>query len=222
MIFTRPIKYIVIITILSLMALIYLFLGLKVSLILVISLILWLILGFIAIAIKMALKNKRVIDDKSSIREYFDNFDSNNPMGIIDATPRYIEIGLEKKKVLCVKPLRGKQVARLCVMFAKTLDKLKGNNLTFEDTGMLLSQVIEACEDDFFMALAYVLFYSQRDNTNVDDMDEMLGVKEMHSLLMDAPMTQLADLLSIIMIQNDIRRTIDNFSMLSDRLKKKA
>jgi hypothetical protein len=182
-----------------------------------------LLLAWIAIGIVFLLYERRKAKkDVSAVREYFKGVDASHPMAIIDKTPRTIELeGQNEKRVYTIRPLRGKHVARLCVRFAKTLDKLKDNNLDFEDTGALLGQVIEACEEDFFMSLAYVVYYSDKyeDDTEAQ---EIKNVKDTFKFLMECPMDSISDLLNIILMQNDISKTFKSFQLLSDKIKKKV
>lgn len=160
--------------------------------------------------------SKQMALDKQSIKAYFEKFNSNNPIAVIDETPRLVEIGGEEsKRQYLIRPLKYRQITRLCILFAKTLGKMKDQKINLDDADVLLPQIIELCEDDFFLALTYILFFS-KEQGELDEMQIKAGIDaEYEFIKSNATLNQLSNILSIIVMQNDIKNALASFGRLA-------
>ena len=67
-------------------------------------------------------RRKRIKKRDSAIRGYLRNFGQDEKLAIIDETPREVFIG---NRFYLLKPLKYRQYTRLCVLFARTLQKMQ-------------------------------------------------------------------------------------------------
>ncbi len=182
-------------------------------------------LGFITLMIGVfrAFKKRREIargEDDNVIRQYFKLYDSDHKLAIIDATPRPVVIGSGKTaKTFLLKPLKYRQVTKLCIMFAKILEKLHNEKLDLSQADMVIGKLVELCEDDFFRGLAFILYFSEHAKED-DDKKVALGVEKLFVYIKDnAELSQLTRCLEIIIMQNDVERALNSFGRLA--IKKK-
>lgn len=162
-----------------------------------------------------SLKKKKKEDIKKNddfIRMYFASYGADGQMAILDESPRPVNIG---DRFYLLKPLKYRQITRLCVQFARTLEKLQGMNLDLTNADAIIGDVIAACEDDFFIALSYVLYFSKYEK---EDNEEtiMQGVKKEFEYLKDnVNLMELSRCLEVIVMQNDIKRALDSFGRMN-------
>ena len=179
--------------------------------------------GFMAGLVRTNTAKKIQKRESTAIREYFKNYNKQNTLAIIDETPRPLLIGEGKDAMLfTLRPLKYRQVTRLCVLFAHTLDKLQGTNLDLSDGNKLMGDIVEHCEEDFFRALAIVLYYS-RNPKEEDEGRVALGVQDTLNFLKDnITLQQMTMALDIIIMQNDIQKALESFGRYNTSGKKKA
>lgn len=190
------------------------------------------ILGIVSIAawglIQLFLIRLKKNKDDDKIRNYFKEFNSDDSIAVLDETPRYIEIGDGRSKIYyLLKPLKYRQYTRLCVLFAKTLEKLQKANIDLEKADELVGQIIEHCEDDFYRALAYILYYSKiieyEENEQTELVKEVEGVTNTYKHIKKcATLKQITVVLEVLFMQNDIHRAIKGFGRISLTDKKKV
>ena len=154
------------------------------------------------------------------VKQYFKAYDSDSPLAIVDTTPRLVEIGdgvYRRRYVL--RPLKYRQVTRICVLFAKTLEKLNVQNIDLADADKTIGQVIETCEEDFFRAMAYVLYYSANE-AEQDELRLLAGVDSVFNHLKGhITLDQMTSILEVVKMQNDIERALSSFKRLSSKKK---
>lgn len=84
----------------------------------------------------------------------------------------------------------------------------------------MIGTVIEHCEEDFFKALAYVLYYSKNPKED-DELIVVAGVAETFDYLKDnITLQDMTNILEIIIMQNDIKSAIKSFGRIGDSKKK--
>lgn len=161
-------------------------------------------------------ENKR-IKDESVVRKYFNQFDENNKLAIIDETPRLAKVG---SRLYTLKPLKYRQVTKLCVLFAKVLEKLQQENLDLNKADEMIGKLTELCEEEFFRALAFILYFSENEKASDDKLIAISVNKTFEYLKDNITLAQITNLLEIIIMQNDVQRAIESFGRLA--LKKKV
>jgi len=150
----------------------------------------------------------------SAVRGYLQNFKEGEKLAIIDETPREVFIG---DRFYLLKPLKYRQYTRLCILFAKTLQKLQEKGIAYENADNLIGIVTENVEDDFFRAVAIVLFFSNNQN-EVDEKKVFEGMQKEYDFIKEnATVDQISRILEIIMIQNDIERALKAFGLASKK-----
>lgn len=184
------------------------------------------VVSFIALSILFYLRTKtkvkvRIKKDRTAIKEYFKEVTEANALAIIDETPRMVELGTgNSKRVFVIRPLKYRQVTRLCILFAHTLEKLQKTNIDLSDPESVVGQVVEHCEDDFFKSLSYILYYSQWPN-EVNDIVVGEGAREiLNYLKSNITLDQMSMLLEVVAMQNDIQRALKSFGRLNTSKKK--
>ena len=174
-------------------------------------------------ALKAKAISKIMLKQSSSVRKYFENYSQAGGIAVIDETPRTLVIGDNADaKTFLIRPLKYRQVTRLCVLFAHTLDKMQGVDINIKDSKGLMGTIVEHCEEDFFRALAIVLYYSQ----NPKEEDETVvaeGVRDLFAWMKDnITLTQMTQALDIIIMQNDIHKALESFGRYNLTAKKKV
>lgn len=167
-------------------------------------------------------KVKKAKED-SLVKAYFERFDANDPLAVIDETPRSLEFGEGlKKRTYLLKPLKYRQVTRLCVLFAHVLEKLHKEQLDLNNADMMIGKIIEMCEDDFFKALSHILYFSKNEKEDNEETIAKGVINEFQFIKDEATLAQLTKALETIVMQNDIKRALEGFGRLSLGGKKKA
>ena len=161
-------------------------------------------------------KRKRIKKRDSKIRDYLRNFKDGDKLEIIDETPREVFVG---DRFYLLKPLKYRQYTRLCILFAKMLQKLSDAGVEVTSGSDVIGDSMEVLEDDYFRALSLVLYFSN--NGNEDDEKKIYAgmQKEYEYMKQNATLEQIARVLEVIQIQNDIDRALKAFGLLG---KKKA
>jgi hypothetical protein len=159
-------------------------------------------------------KTDKVKENDSQVRQYFERFNGDSALAIVDETPRPVFIG---DKEYWLKPLKYRQITRICVLFAQLLEKLQAKGIDLTNADNFFAKIIETSEDDFFVAVAYVLYFSEKPDD--DDMDSIKqGVDNTYIYLKNnATLNQLGRVLEVIFLQNDIKRALDGFSRFSKK-----
>ena len=179
------------------------------------SVILLLIYAYIKfVAFRIELKKKKIKSKDKGVRDYLKHFSDGERLEIIDETPRTIFVG---DKFYLLQPLKYRQFTRLCILLGKTADLLAKKGVDFNDTENFASNVLEHVEDDFFKAVAIVLYFSK----NQQEQNETTiyeGMKiEYDYLVENATLDEISRILEVIMIQNDIQRALKSFGNLNKK-----
>jgi hypothetical protein len=176
------------------------------------------VLGLLSIwgkKIAIKFKKKKIKKEDRKLRKYLMEFNENK-LEVIDETPREVYIG---DRFYVLKPLKYRQFTRICILMAKTLEKLGGLNIDMTQLDSHIGKVIEHSEDDFFKLLAYVLYFSNNENED-RDIKIIEGVEsEFLYLKNHAELEEITRLLEVIAIQNDIDRALKAFGVLAPKKK---
>lgn len=176
------------------------------------------VLGLLSIwgnKIATKFKKKKIKKEDRKLRKYLMEF-KDNKLEVVDETPREIYIG---DKFYILKPLKYRQFTRICILMAKTLEKLGGLSIDLTNIDAHIGTVIENSEDDFFKLLAYVLYFSNNENED-RDIAIVEGVeREFLYLKNHAKLEEITRLLEVIAIQNDIDRALGAFGLLAPKKK---
>ena len=161
-------------------------------------------------------KKKRIKKRDKNLRDYLKNFQEGEKLAIIDETPREVFIG---DRFYLLKPLKYRQYTRLCILFAHTLQNLQTKGINYEQADKFIGDVTENAEDDFFRAVAIVLYFSNNENeTNEKKIFEGMQ-KEYEYIKKHGTIDQISRVIEIVMIQNDVERALKAFGLVG---KKKA
>ena len=163
-----------------------------------------------------AVVKKRIKKDEKKLKElYFKDVNEKNPLLIIDETPRELMIG---DRIYILKPLKYRQFTRLCILLAQNLEKLKDQKIDLSKPELVIGQIVESSEEDFFKAAAIILYYSK--NENQPDSMHSQGIHDEFVYLKDhATLNELSRLLEVVALQNDIQRALNAFGMVNDKKK---
>ena len=166
---------------------------------------------------------KLIGNQSSAVRKYFEAYNTQDAIAVIDETPRTLVIGEgSEARTFIIRPLKYRQVTRLCVLFAHTMDKMQGMQIDLKDNKGLMGAIVDNCEEDFFRALAIVLYYSQNPKEE-DDAVVAEGVRDLFAWMKDnITLTQMTQALDIIIMQNDIHKAIESFGCYNLSGKKKV
>ena len=192
----------------------------KIYLYIFISILLTLLLLFFAIKIALLiLKTKNIkelnkVDNK--LREYFKDF-SKDKLAIIDETPVKVLLG---SNWYWITPLKYRQYTRLCIMFARVLEKLEGLNIDINDANKQIGDIVENSEHELFRMLACILFFTKYEYEERQEKINEGIQREYKNIVNNATIDQIARALEVIAMQNDITRAFKIFGIL--QVKKKA
>ena len=160
-------------------------------------------------------KKKKIKKEDRKLRKYLMEF-KDNKLEVVDETPRDVYIG---DRFYILKPLKYRQFTRICILMAKTLEKLGGLSIDMANIDAHIGTVIENSEDDFFKLLAYVLYFSNNENED-RDVEIVEGVEsEFLYLKNNAKLEEITRLLEVIAVQNDIDRALGAFGILAPKKK---
>lgn len=165
-------------------------------------------LGILIYWLSIKLKGKKVKRNDGFLREYFKDFDYDNKLAVIDETPREVQVG---SRFYLLKPLKYRQYTRICIMFAKVLQKIGESDISLENIDSRIGTVMEKSEEEFFKAMATVLYFS-REPYDDNDNSIIKGIQEEYEHFRDkATVDQVSRVLEVVMMQNDIDRALKAF-----------
>jgi len=159
-------------------------------------------------------KQKRIKKRDKQIRNYLRNFKDDDKLAIIDETPREVFVG---DRFYLLKPLKYRQYTRLCILFSKMLQKLHENGIEFTSPESAIGDSMEILEDDYFKAIALVLYYSNHEQEQTDKQVFDGMHKEYEYLRKNATLEQISRVLEVIQMQNDINRALQAFGLLGKK-----
>jgi hypothetical protein len=162
-------------------------------------------------------KIKRIKKRDLQIRNYLKGFKDEDKLAIIDETPREVFIG---ERFYLLKPLKYRQYTRLCILFSKMLQKLNEKGIDSGDVTSLIGESMAVLEDDYFRAIGLILYYSNHDQEETEVAAYEGIQKEYDYIRKHASLDQIARVLEVVQMQNDIERALKAFGLLGSSKKK--
>ena len=178
------------------------------------------IISFIIISILINMRDKRkkknIVKKDSEIRSYFNNAKYEGALPIIDETPMEVYVG---DRFYLLRPLKYRQITRVCVLFAHLLEKLQTLDLDLNDADKVIGEVIEHSEEEFFKALSLILYFSEHPYED-NEKTIIIGAKEEFEYLKDnININELSRVLEVLIKQNDIQRALEAFGRVNSKKK---
>ena len=166
---------------------------------------------------KLTDRKKHTIRERDKhLRAYLKNISQENKLGIIDETPREVFVG---NKFYMLQPLKYRQYTRLCIMLARSMQTLHDKGVDVTNIEANIGDIVENMEDDFFRAVAIVLFFSKERDVK-DERKIFEGMeREYQHLVENASMDEISRVLEVILAQNDIDRALKAFGLLGGKKK---
>lgn len=158
-------------------------------------------------------KKNKIKKNDEALRQYLKE-PTDEKLSIVDETPREAYIG---NSYYLLKPLKYRQYTRLCVLFADTLSKLQEMDVAPEEIGANLGSLITKTQDDFFKAIAYVLYFSKNPKEKDDNVITKGAELEFEYIRDNATLEEITRIMEIIIIQNDIERAMKSFGLFAGK-----
>ena len=162
------------------------------------------------------LRKRKIKKRDLQIRDYLQGFKEDDKLSIIDETPREVFVG---DRFYLLKPLKYRQYTRLCILFSKMLQKLSENGMQFDDMSSAIGDSMEVLEDEYFKAIALILYFSNHSAEETEVKQYEGTHKEYEYLRKHATLDQITRVLEVIQIQNDIDRALKAFGLLGGKKK---